>query len=354
MNRPPWVGDPSSLVLVDLSWWLHRSTHGVDGVFGMMRLLTGWICAMLGWEPAHLAICLDSPGETWRHAKRHPTDETWRYKAHRDPKPPEFYSNADKVIRLCEMHGIPILWADRFEADDVIATATRQAREAGYRVWICSGDKDLHQLVEDDAASGLLVGMWNPFPSDTWEWRGPAAAREAFGVEPSQIADWLAIAGDKSDGVPGVGHDLGPTKAAAILAEHGTLAAALAAAVWSSTKSEEIEDEIKVLAKTIAKKTGAEAEDARIRRTSLMLTRKVASWHLVLKAHAELARFSRELTALDVDAPVDVPFEDIPIGGYQVEDLRQFYLSLGFTRKAAEVPRLAKRSPWRMPWRGAA
>lgn len=366
MRPPPWLNDPTSLVIIDWSWWLNRAMHGPSGPEGMLPLVVGWLCQLLAYEPAHLAIALDSPGETWRHAKRHPTDPAWRYKADRPPKPPSFAYSSSTATRIAELHGIPCLWADAYEADDVIATLCARARDAGYRVWIATADKDIHELVEEDARSGLIVGTWNPFEGDLWTWRGPAAVREEYGVEPSQISDWLAIAGDKSDGVPGIGNDIGPTKAAAILAEHGTLAAALEAPVWSSTKTAEIEAEIKSLGKALAAKAktqrGAvpsgtdwaagqsEWAEIKVKREGLMLAKRVAGWHLTLKANAALALFSRELTALDCDAPFDAPWEDLPLGGYQVEELRNLYSKLGYARKAAEVPRREKRAPWRIPW----
>lgn len=352
MKPPPWERDPSALVILDWSWILNRAMHGDQGIDGMLAVVVGMLCRILAYEPAHLALALDSPGETWRHRKAHPTDPEWRYKAGRAPKPPEFGSITRRATEIAELHAIPCLWADAYEADDVIATAVRQARAAGYRVWIATHDKDLHHLVDADERSGLTVGIWTPFDRDPWHWRGPDAVREAFGVGPAQIADWLAIAGDASDGVPGVGNGLGPTRAAAILREYGTLAAALDAPVWSSTKTAEIEAEIKTLAKIGSRREvpGLAEDAARARRAALMESKRVAGWHLTLKAHADVARWCRELTALDCDAPVDVPFEEIPVGGYDVEGLRAAYTKLGFTRLAAQVPRRAKRAPWRLPW----
>lgn len=347
MSPPPWLNDPSALVLVDWSWWCNRAFHGPSGLDGMLPLLVGWLTgSLLSWEPAHLALALDSPGETWRHAKRHPTDPDWRYKGQRPAKPEAFHEISAVATKLAEMHGIPCLWCDATEADDIIATATARARAAGYRVWIASADKDLHHLVEDE------VRMWNPFPRDGWETREPADVRAAFGVEPAQIADWLAIVGDASDGVPGVGQGLGPTRAAAILGRYGTLAEALAAPVWTSTKFAEIDREIDDLAK-LAKKKPIPWEWGPIpeRREALKVDRQIERWRLTLSAHRELATFSRELTALDCDAPLDMPWEDLPLGGYDVEAIRAWYTRHGMSRKAAEVPLRTKRAPWRLPWR---
>jgi 5'-3' exonuclease len=328
--------------------------HGEHGIDGMLPLMVGWLTQILAHEPAHLAIALDSPGETWRHRLRHPLDEAWRYKADRPPKPPEFTSIAKTATRIAELHAIPMLWADGYEADDLLATATARARDVGYRVWIATADKDLHHLVEDMEVPGrrernLVVGTWTPFERDTWVWRGPQAVREAYGVDPAQIPDWLAISGDKSDGVPGIGQGIGGTRAAAILARYPTLAEALAAPVWSSTKVAEVEADIKRLAKEI-KKGGDAAIPLVVEREALMEAKRVEGWRLTLKAHEQLALFSRELTALDCDAPIDMPWEELPVGGFEVEELRALYTRHGFTKKAAEVPAFRKRAPWRLPW----
>jgi hypothetical protein len=127
--------------------------------------------------------------------------------------------------------------------------------------------------------------------------------------------------------------------------------------VWSSTKVEEVEAEIKALAKMIAPskrpmggpEAGAVAEWTR-RREALMEAKRVEGWRLTLKAHETVALFSRELTVLDCDAPFDMPWEELPVGGFEVEELRALYTKHGFTRKAVEVPSFRKRAPWRLPW----
>jgi hypothetical protein len=93
-----------------------------------------------------------------------------------------------------------------------------------------------------------------------------------------------------------------------------------------------------------------EAKAMASRREELMQARRVEDWRLTLKAHEALALFSRELTVLDVDAPVDLPWEDLPVGGFEVDELKALYTKHGFTRKAAEVPSFPKRAPWRLPW----
>src|SRR5689334_19878710 len=88
---PPFIGDPSALVIVDWSWWLNKAFR-LQGVDGMTSCVVGWLTTLLSYDPAHLCIALDTHGPTFRHRMHHPYDPEWRYKANRDPKPDDFYS----------------------------------------------------------------------------------------------------------------------------------------------------------------------------------------------------------------------------------------------------------------------
>lgn len=343
---PPWLDDESALVLIDWSWWLNKA-FAISGI-DMVSSVLGWLTrGVLSHRPAHLAIALDSPGDTHRHAFTHPTDEAWRYKGNRPRKPEEFYTLAERCTQVAELHAIPVLWADKREADDVIATATRRARSAGYRVWICSHDKDLCQLVEADERSGILVGTWDNFEGS---FRGPAEVRADFGVEPHQIADYLAIAGDGVDAVPGV-QGLGKTAAAAILNAWGTLEGALASPPYTEQNFADAERHAAALAKRIRITKDPEKLDALTKeRAGVMHVRKLATAHRKLVDAAEIARFSRQLTALDCDAPIAMPWEQLPVGGFHAEELRERLRSLGFTRLAGEVPSYPKRAPYVIPF----
>lgn len=355
MRLPPWIGDPSALVILDWSWWLNKAFRNT-GLDGMTSQVVGWMTALLAYDPAHLVIALDSPGATFRHKMQHPSNEAWKYKGGREIKPADFYTLSAKLTSIAELHAVPCLWADGFEADDIIATVTARARAAGYRVWICTVDKDLHQLVESDSSGGVLVGTWDNGTGDT---RGVAETREAYGVAPSQIADWLALAGDSGDNVPGV-DGIGKDKAADILGMFGTLDAALKMPPWTEARFADVEKTIDDLAKAIRgvapKRERGGPKLARVipenigelkeQRARWMATKTIAKDHGVLVANEEIARFSRDLTALDCDAPVDVPWDDLPVGGYHAQELRKKYLDLGYTEKAKQVPSFPKRAPW--------
>jgi 5'-3' exonuclease len=338
---PPWVNDPSALVIVDWSWWLHKAYALRD--IDMSASVVGWLCNLLAYNPAHLCLALDSGGPTFRHRMQHPTNPEWRYKAGRPPKPPEFHTLCARITEIAELHAIPCLWANDYEGDDIAATVTRQARACGYRVWNCTADKDLAALVESDPDPkiGIVSGMWDN-SSNTW--RGPAEVVERFGVQPHQIADWLAIMGDKGDNVPGV-DGLGADKAADLLMQFGTLDAALARDVWTLDELAACDAKIKGLTKPA--KTDPAAKDER---AAWMHLKRVAGYHAVLRMSADVARFSRSLTALDCDAPIDIPWNDLPVGGFDHAALTDRYRRIGYTRKAAQVADFPKPAPWSTPW----
>lgn len=344
---PPWLDDEAALVLVDWSWWLNKAFR-IGGIDGMTSSVIGWLTGhLLADRPAHLALALDAPGETHRHRARHPTDEAWRYKAGRDPKPADFYALAERLTQIAELHAIPILWAPEREADDVIATAAAKARAAGYRVWICSADKDLHALVSADEKSGITVGTWDNFEGT---WRGPEEVRAHFGIEPWQMCDYLAIRGDPGDNIPGA-EGLGKVGAADILRVFGDLETALAHPAATPEAFAALDGHIRAFAKRAKITSDAAARaDIEAQREATKAKKRLAKAHHTLVQHADLVRFSRTLTALDCDAPIAMPWHDLPVGGFHAEELRARYLALGFTNKAHQVPAFPKRAPWCIPY----
>ncbi|NBB91914.1 MAG: DNA polymerase I, partial [Gammaproteobacteria bacterium] len=178
-----------------------RPTGAIFGVANMVRRM------LEHHEPEYVAVVFDAPGKTFRH-------ETYAdYKATRPPMPDELRSQIEPLHELIDAMGLPRLVIEGVEADDVIATLTRQAREAGRPVLISSGDKDLAQLVTD----GVVL-------EDTMQDKqyDPKLVEEKFGVGPERVADLLALTGDSSDNIPGV-EKVGPKTAAKWLKQYGDL-----------------------------------------------------------------------------------------------------------------------------------
>ena len=129
------------------------------------------------------------------------------YKANRDPAPDELKRQFAYCRRFIEAAGFPMLSSDRYEADDLIGTAASHARSQGHNVTILSADKDLAQLVYEHDI------LWDYARNRKFN---PKKVKEHFGVRPDQIADQLALAGDKVDNIPGV-PGVGMTTAARLL-----------------------------------------------------------------------------------------------------------------------------------------
>ena len=145
-------------------------------------------------QPDFIAASFDLPGPTFRD------DLAADYKANRAPMPAELAEQIPMVHAACEALGVPILTSERYEADDVIGTLTRQASAAGFDVSIVTGDKDFFQLV------GNGIRVFNPRDDGTWY--DAEGVKEKFGVAPEQVVDVLALMGDTIDnikGVPGIG-----------------------------------------------------------------------------------------------------------------------------------------------------
>lgn len=117
------------------------------------------------------------------------------YKANRPPAPEDLAMQFPIVRQILDAFNVPVVECAGYEADDVIATLTRQAAAQGFGVTIVSGDKDLMQLV------GRRVELYDPMKERRY---GPQEVVEKMGVPPERVADYLALTGDASDNVPGV------------------------------------------------------------------------------------------------------------------------------------------------------
>ena len=144
------------------------------------------------------------------------------YQAGRD-FPPELTEQLERLPELCGAFGFAWAKAAGYEADDFLAAAARSESARGGRTLVVTSDRDLFQL----ASEAVTILMPKRGVSEL-ERMGPAEVRERYGVEPAQVPDFIALRGDPSDRLPGAS-GVGPAKAAAVLREHGSLEAALAA-----------------------------------------------------------------------------------------------------------------------------
>jgi DNA polymerase I len=218
-KRPLKKGD--HLYLVDGSGYLFRAYHALpplsrksDGLpTGAVSGFTNMLWKLLedtksGDKPTHLAVIFDAGKKTFRN-EIYP-----QYKANR-PEPPEDLIPQFPLVRdATRAFGVPAIEIPGFEADDLIATYARIAREAGARVTIMSSDKDLMQLIVDGQ-----VELFDPMKNKRL---GSADVMEKFGVPPSKVVEVQALAGDSTDNVPGV-RGIGVKTAAELINAYGDL-----------------------------------------------------------------------------------------------------------------------------------
>lgn len=185
---------------------LNDKGQSTSALFGFIRTVQKLI---RDFSASHLVCVFDGPDN--KKARQTVYAE---YKMHRKGAPEDLFPQFDLAYDYCEMAGIPTLCVEGVEADDTMATVALWAEKKGAKVFLCSSDKDLMQLVNDQIF--LLQLHKDNLIVDA------AKVRELFGVRPDQMLDLLAIMGDASDNIPGL-EGFGPKTAAALLQEFGTL-----------------------------------------------------------------------------------------------------------------------------------
>jgi DNA polymerase I len=164
---------------------------------------------LVGWDT------LDAP--TYRHR------ELPEYQAHRPPFDAEIVEQLPRLRELVEAFGFAIAAGAGYEADDMLAAAATAEAEAGGHALVVTSDRDAYQL-----ATGRITILAPQTGGNPPARIGPAEVLERYGVQPHQVPDFIALRGDPSDGIPGA-RGIGAKTAAALLAQFGSLEAAIAA-----------------------------------------------------------------------------------------------------------------------------
>jgi DNA polymerase-1 len=209
-----------TLLLVDGSSYLYRAFHALPELKNPKGEPTGAIYGVLSMlrrlaadhKAQARAFVLDAKGKTFRD------DQYPEYKATRAPMPDDLSSQVEPMREAVEALGWPVLCIDGVEADDVIATLTEQAKIAGWRSVVSTGDKDLAQLVDEH------VTLVNTMSNETLDIEG---VKRKFGVPAGKIVDYLTLVGDAIDNIPGV-EKVGPKTAAKWIAQYGSLEGVIA------------------------------------------------------------------------------------------------------------------------------
>lgn len=203
------------LVLIDAYGFLFRSYYSLPPISRKDGLATGGLygfCSMLlklleKHQSAYMAIVLDSGRKTFRN------DIYEAYKANRPDAPDDLKQQFPFLKNIAESFSIKAVEAIGYEADDIIATLSKQAEKLGFTVKIISSDKDLMQLI--NASIHLYDSLKE---KDITE----GDVQEKFGVAPSKVLDVLSLMGDSSDNIPGV-KGIGPKTASGLINEFESL-----------------------------------------------------------------------------------------------------------------------------------
>ena len=229
-------------------------------------------------KPSHMAVCFDTSAPTERH-----TDFA-DYKANRQETPEDILAAVPDIKKIIEGFNIPVIYADGFEADDVIGTLSKQAEKAGYEVYMVTPDKDYGQLVSEK------IKIYKPaYQGNDAEILGPEEVCAKWNIKDvSQVVDMLGMMGDAVDNIPGI-PGVGEKTAAKFLAEYGSLENTLANA-----------DKIK----------GAMGEK--------------------VKKGKEMAILSKKLATIITTVPVEFHEEDFKLKDWDKEKLKEVFAELEF------------------------
>ncbi|GAB5387604.1 MAG: DNA polymerase I [Alphaproteobacteria bacterium] len=277
--------DPTRpLYLVDGSAFIFRAFHAlppltrpedgtpVGAVLGFANMLVRLVEDM---GVANVAVIFDASRANFRN------DIYPEYKANRSETPEDLIPQFPIIRETVRAFALPCIEQEGYEADDLIATYSRQAEERGQEVRIVSSDKDLMQLV---SASTLMLD-----PMKQMAEIGAEQVAEKFGVPPEKVVDVQALAGDSVDNVPGV-PGIGVKTAALLINEYDTLEVLL-------ERAEEIKQ--------------------KKRRENLI-------------EFADKARVSKKLVQLEEQVPVEVPLEELAHGEPDWPELIAFLRRQGF------------------------
>ncbi|MBE7188211.1 DNA polymerase I [Jatrophihabitans endophyticus] len=179
-----------------------------NAVFGFTSML---INLMRDEEPTHVAVAFDVSRKTFR------SEAYADYKAGRSETPDDFRGQVTLIREVLDALRIPTMMVEGFEADDVIATVTGRAVEAGLDVLICTGDRDALQLVNEHVTVLYPKRGVSEMTRFT-----PDEVQAKYGLSPAQYPDYAALRGDPSDNLPGI-PGVGEKTAAKWVREYGSL-----------------------------------------------------------------------------------------------------------------------------------
>jgi DNA polymerase-1 len=229
-------------------------------------------------KPDYVAVAFDSKEKTFRH------DKFENYKSSRAAMPEDMIPQIDRIKQIIQVLNIPIYILPKYEADDIIGTAVREAAEKGLESFVFTPDKDFNQLVSDK------VKVVRPGKTaDEIVVFDVKKVKDEFGFEPKQMIDYLALIGDSSDDIPGVA-GIGPKTAVPLIQKYHSV--------------ENIYKHIDEIDKESIKKKLLEGK--------------------------ENAIISKDLATIDCNVPLDFDFEAAKFQKPDFDKLRPIFVELEF------------------------
>ncbi|MDD4900302.1 MAG: DNA polymerase I [Candidatus Omnitrophica bacterium] len=278
--------------LIDATAFCYRAFFAVSGlstsfgqptnaIFGFVNMLNK---ILKEHDPQYLAACFDVSRETFRQKKYA------EYKIQRPPMPEGLQGQFPLIKKIIAAYGIEILEKEGFEADDVIATLSKQAEEKGLAVTIISSDKDMLQLVNKNTK------VFSPYKNEG-TFYDEKKILERFGISAGQIPDILALMGDDVDNIPGA-KGIGEKTAVELVKEFGS--------------AENLLDNV------------AKIKQERLKK--------------IVQENAQNIKLSKELAILDKDAGVALDLEKIKIGTPDYQELFSLFKYLEFKSFLKTLP----------------
>ena len=282
-----------TVMLIDGSSLIYRAFFALpnlsnnDGVMtnGVYGFLTMYRNAFDKYKPDYVLVAFDRSSKTFRN------EEYADYKATRDKTPNELSYQFGILKDVLDSMGVKYTDLDGFEADDIVGTYAKMAKEAGDRAVLITGDRDYLQLVDDD----ILVYLTRKGVSDTVEYTVDKIEEE-YGLTPKQLIDVKGLMGDKSDNIPGV-DGIGEKRALDFIRKYGSI--------------ENLYDNLDEIS---GKKTKENLENSE-----------------------DIAYMSKKIGTIVTHAPVEFEYDELALGEVDTEGLREKFSKLNFNKFLEEL-----------------
>lgn len=279
-----------NLYLIDGNSYVYRAYYAIRGlsnskgfptnaIYGFTTMLLKIIREK---KPDNIVVTFDSPVPTERHRIYE------EYKAQRPETPGDLVEQLPYIRKIISALNIKIFEIPGYEADDIIGTIAKKVASEEIDVFIVTADKDMLQLVNNK------VKIYDPMKDKILDER---YTKERFGVVPERITEFLALAGDAVDNIPGI-KGVGEKTAKELLSEFKSL--------------DDLLDNTN-----------------RIRKDKL---------RLLVSEHADIVRLSKRLATIDTSVPIEIDTEEFRLREPDWSSLLTLFIEFEFGRLIKLIP----------------